>query len=138
MNRCCVFSSTFSIQKFSGIKDVVWIKRTLERPMQLARNIARCLWPPAFFCQANSVFAGNDSAPCKDLRQEFIESDLNFLANGGVTIVAIGHDVDVNIAITGMTETRDRKTGLLRKRFGKLDQIDKSTPRNNNIFVQFR
>ena len=49
--------------------------------MQLPRNFTRGFRPPAFFCQTDPVFAGDDAAPCEDLREKFIESALNFLAN---------------------------------------------------------
>ena len=42
---------------------------------------------------------------------EFIQRLLNSFPHSRVTIVAIRHDVDVNVSVTGMTKTGDRKTG---------------------------
>jgi hypothetical protein len=55
--------------KFSRIEQVVGVERALQPSMQSTRDFARRLGPPAFFCQADAVFAGNRPAPREDLRE---------------------------------------------------------------------
>src|SRR5260370_7931689 len=80
--------------------------------MKIAHRLARRVRPPAFFSQTNPVFAGNDSTPRQHLGKKFVKSALHFVAHGGVAIVVVGHDVDMNVAVTGMPEAGDRKTVL--------------------------
>ena len=80
--------------------------------MQIARDIACRLGPPAFFRQPDSVFAGDNAAPLQDLREELIQRALDFLTHRSLAIVTVGHDVDMHVAITGMTKTGDRKSVL--------------------------
>ena len=78
--------------------------------MKAPRNFAAGFRPPAFLGQPDSMFAGDDSAPCQHLGEQFIEHSSHFLAYGSFAIVAIRHEVDVNIPVSGVTETGDRKS----------------------------
>ena len=106
--------------------------------MQLTRDLARRLGPPAFFRQTNPVFARDHPAPRENLRKKFIESALHFLAHSHVTIETIRHDVDVNVSIAGVAETGDRKSMFCLKLACEFHQIDKVTARHNHILIQFR
>ncbi len=106
--------------------------------MQIARDFAHRLRPPAFFRQPDSVFAGNHAAPRQNLREKFVESAIDFFAHGCLTIVPIRHDVDVNVAVAGVTETRDRKSMFVLQLLRELDKIDNTTSRNDHVLVQFR
>src|SRR5438876_6013692 len=100
----------FGVNKFSRIENSVGIDNLFELAMQLTRDLARRLGPPAFLRQTDPVFARNHAAPGEHLRKKFIQSALHFLAHGRVTIETISHDVDVNVSIAGVTETGDRKS----------------------------
>jgi hypothetical protein len=80
--------------------------------VQLARNVTGRLRPPAFFCQADPVFACNHAAPRQHLCEKIVEGALDFFANGRVAIVSIRHDVDVNVAVSSMAEAGDGKSVL--------------------------
>src|SRR4051812_20193540 len=103
----CVPTGAVSIQKLPGIQDAVWVECLLETLMQFARNIARRLGPPALLRQADAMFAGYHATPREHLREKFVQRVLHFLTHRRVTIVAIGHDVDVNIAVPCVAEARD-------------------------------
>ena len=62
-----------SADKFSRIQNPVWIQRVLERGVNAAAHVARRLRPPAFFCNADAVLAGDDTAPVQHLFKQLIQ-----------------------------------------------------------------
>src|SRR5689334_21866346 len=103
---------SFQSNKFSRIQNVIWIKSLFQPPMHVTHCLAGRLWPPAFLCQTDPVFASNDTTPRQYLSEKIIERMLNFFAHGVVAIVSVRHDIDVNVAVAGMAEARDRKSVL--------------------------
>src|SRR5205814_6187493 len=98
--------------EFSWIQNVIRIESLFQAAMKIACNVARCLRPPAFFCQADSVFACDHAAPPQHLGKKIVERAFDFFAHSRIAIVSIGHDVDVNIAVPGVTKARNRKSML--------------------------
>src|SRR6266571_1772421 len=105
--------------------------------MKLAHWLARRVRPPAFLGQTDSVFAGNDSAPSEDLCKEIVERALHFFAHSCIPVKAVGHDVDVNVAVTGMPKAGDRKAVLRVEPLREFYKIDNSAAGNDHILVQF-
>src|SRR6478672_13508138 len=122
-------------KKFAGIQNSFRIERLLESTMKLTRHLARCFRPPPFFCQTDSVFACDHAAPRQHLREKIVEREFDAFAHSSVAIVAVCHDVDVNVAVTSMTEAGDRKSMFRLQRFGELHQIDQMTAWNNHVLV---
>src|SRR5205814_8335614 len=104
--------------------------------MQLARHVAGRLRPPAFFSQADSMFAGNYAAPSQHLSEKIVERVVDLFAYRGVATVTIRHDVDMNVAVPGVTETGDRKSILSLQFLREFDEIDQTTARHDHILVQ--
>src|SRR4030095_2260327 len=127
--------ANFASNKFAGIQNSVGIERLLEPTMKVTRHLARRFRPPAFLCQADSVFACNHTAPSEDLRKKIVERALNLFADGMVAIVSVRHDVDVNIAIAGVAEAGNRESMLCLQLLGELHQIDQMTSRHNDVLV---
>src|SRR5207244_7352611 len=100
--------------------------------MQLTHHRARRLRPPASFGYADSVLAGNYAAPGQHLCEEIVERVLNFLPHSCVTIVMVCHDVYVNVAVPGVTETGDWKSILSLQCVREFHQIDQTTTRHDN------
>src|SRR6266446_5661491 len=100
------------VKKFSRIQNSVWIENVFELAMQIPRHFAGCLRPPAFLGETNPMLARDHAAPGQHLCEKFVESAVNFVAHGRIAIETISHDVDVNVAVAGMTETSDRKSVL--------------------------
>src|SRR5882724_2726011 len=100
------------VNKFSRIQNVVWIENFFQPAMQVAHDAAGRVWPPSCFCETDTVLTGNYTAPTQHLGEKIIERALDLFANEPVAIVSICHDVDVNIAVTGMTKARDRESML--------------------------
>src|SRR5436309_1389320 len=107
--RTCVRKSA---DEFPRIQNPIRIKDLFELAMKIAHRLAGRVRPPAFFGQTDSVFSGDDAAPGHDLLKQFVESALHFFAHGGIAIVTVGHDVDMNVAVAGMAETGDWKSRL--------------------------
>src|SRR5262245_27350457 len=105
--------------------------------MDFAHWLAGRGGPPAFFGEADSMFAGDDAAPGENLRKQIIERALHAFANGDLAIIAIRHDVDVNVSITGMAKAGDRKSGFCAQSLRKLDKIDDAAPRHDDVLIQF-
>ena len=106
--------------------------------MKITRDIARCLWPPALFCQADSVFACDHTAPPQHLGKKIVERAFDFFAHSRIAIVSIGHDVDMNIAVPGVTEAGNRESVLCLQAIGEFHEIYEMTARHDHVFVQFR
>src|SRR5438105_3000537 len=130
--RACVRKSA---DEFPRIQNPVGIENLFELAMKIAHRLAGCVRPPAFFGQTDSVFAGNDAAPGQDLLKQFVESALHFFAHGGISIVTIRHDVDMNVAVASMAETRDWKSRLRAQSFRELDKIDNAAARHDHVFI---
>src|SRR6266496_6390111 len=99
-------------KKFAGIQNPVRIERLLEPTMKIARHLTRRFRPPPFFCQTDSVFACDHAAPCQHLRKKIVERALDSFTHSSVAIVAVCHDVHVNISIPGVTKAGDRESML--------------------------
>src|SRR5947199_4865824 len=99
----------------------MWIKRVLELAMQTTHDFARCVWPPPFFCQTDSVLARDYAAPRQHLRKKIVERLFHFVAHDRVTIISIRHDVHMNVAVAGVTETGDGKSVFFLKRSCEFD-----------------
>src|SRR4051812_33762249 len=125
------------VQKFAGIQNPTGIKKLLQIAVKLTRNIRGGLRPPAFFGQANSMFARDDTTPGQHLGEQFVQGAFDPRTNSRRFVVC-GHDVDVNIAIARMTEAGDREPVLTLQGSGEVDKIDNPAARDDHILVQFR
>ena len=123
------------LKKFAGIQNSFRIERLLEPTMKITRHLARCFRPPPFFCQTDSVFACDHAAPRQHLRKKIVERAFDLFAHSSVAIVAVCHDVDVNVAVPGVAEAGDRKSMFRLQLFGELHQIDQMTARDNHVLV---
>src|SRR5215470_5452762 len=78
--------SNFIVDKFAGIQNSVRIERLFEPAMKVTSDIARRFRPPAFLCQADSVFACDHAAPREHLRKKIVERTLDLFADSRVAI----------------------------------------------------
>src|SRR5437879_2329685 len=101
--------------------------------MKVTCHIARCLRPPAFFCQTDSVFACDHTPPRQHLSKKIVERALDLFSDSRVAIVSIRHDVDVNVAVPGMTEAGDRESMLCLQLVGEFHEIDEMTARHDHV-----
>ena len=81
------------------------------------------------------MFAGDRAAPGDDLREKFVQSRLG--APGGTRLSEIHHYVGVDVAVTGMAETRDGQTVFLLKSDGESEKVFQPAARDNNVFIEF-
>src|SRR4029077_6872417 len=100
------------LKKFAGIQNSVRIERLFEPTMKITRHLPLCFRPPPFFCQADSVFACDHPAPRQHLRKKIIERAFDLFAHSSVATVAVCHDVDVNVSVSSVAKTGDRKSML--------------------------
>src|SRR2546423_9910276 len=103
--------------------------------MKRTHRFAGCVWPPAFLGQTDTVLARDDTAPGEHLPEQMVECAFNFVAHHCVTIETVGHDVDVNVAIAGMTKTGNRKSRLRGKPFREFDKIDNVAARHDHVLI---
>src|SRR4030095_8527987 len=99
-------------EKLPRVQNIVWIERSLEPTMKVTRHFTGSFRPPPFFCQADSVFTCADAAPREHLLKKIVERALDLFAHSGVAIVAICHDVDVDVAIPGVAKAGNRESVL--------------------------
>ena len=102
--------------------------------VKFARFPGNCLRPPAFLGEADAMFAADGAAPGNDLRKQFVERRPG--ARLGVRLGEVHHHVGVDVAVAGMTETRDGQAMFFLQIRRKLEEIFQSSARNNNIFIQ--
>ena len=92
--------------------------------MNITRHVACCFGPPSFFCQTDSMFACDHAAPRQHLRKKIVKRAFDLFAHSSVAIVAVRHDVDVNVSVSGVTKAGDRKSMFRLQRLGEFHQID--------------
>src|SRR4029077_9737928 len=126
---------TFSSNKLSWVQNIVRIERLLEPTMKITRHLARRFRPPPFFCQTDSMFACDHAAPCQHLRKKIIERAFDLFAHSSVATVAVCHDVDVNVSVSSVAKTGDRKSMLHLQLLSEFHQIDQVTARDNHVLV---
>src|SRR5436309_16124303 len=122
-------------KKFARIQNPVRIERLLEPTMKIARHLTRRFGPPPFFCQTDSVFACDHAAPRQHLRKKIVERALDPLTHSSVPIVAVCHDVHVNIAVPSVAEASNRESMFRLQLLSELHQIDQMTARDNDALV---
>src|SRR5205807_7864071 len=134
-SNCPLACKKLSIEEFPRIQDPVWVENFFQLAMQFAHRFARCIKPPAFFGQADSMFAGDDSAPRQHLCEQIVERALYFFAHSRLAIESVGHDVDVDVAVAGVTETGDWKSRFRAKSLGEFEKIDNVAARHDHILI---
>src|SRR5882757_11165083 len=91
-------------KKFARIQNSFRIERLFEPTMNIARHRTRRFRPPPFFCQTDSVFACDHAAPRQHLRKKIVERALDPFTHTSVAVIAVCHDVDVNVAVPGVAK----------------------------------
>lgn len=112
------------------------VERPLESLVQVSRGLAGRFRPPSFLGQANPMLSGNHSAPGEHLLEKLIERTLYSVAHRRVAIM-ISHDVDVDVAIPGVTKCRYRKAVANLQSGREFRQIDQPATRDDDILVEF-
>ncbi len=103
--------------------------------MNVARDLAGRLRPPALLCQPDAVLAGDHPSPRQHLREKLIQSALHFLAHRRIAVVG-GHDVHVNVSIAGVAEAGDRESIFLPQPGGEFSKIRQAASRDDDVLVQ--
>jgi len=104
--------------------------------MKLAGFFGNSQRPPAFLGDPDAVFAGDRATPSQHLPKEFIECGLTPPFSAGLGV--IHHDVGVDIAVAGVTETGELQFVLLLETGGEIEQVLQSAARDDDVLVQFR
>ena len=121
------------LDELAGIENPVRVKRMFHRAMQFAHFFRDGQGPPALFGEADAVFAGDRAAPGQDLVEQLIQSSPT--APFGAGLIEIYHDVGVDVAVAGVTETGNRKTVLSLQPGGESEEVFQAATRNDDIFV---
>ena len=94
------------------------------------------LLEPALLGEAHSVLAGDGSLVGEDPVEKLVECFVGGLLFFGVVVV-FDHQVDVDVAITGMTEAGDGDSGIGGKLLREFDEFDQLGAGDDDIFVEF-
>ena len=81
------------------------------------------------------MLARDGPTPGDHLGKEGVEGGFDFFRLGRL-LLGGDHDIDMDIAITGMTKAGDLKAGFLLEPLGKLDEIDQSPARHGDVLVE--
>ncbi len=88
--------------------------------MYVPSDFARRLGPPAFLRETDSVLARDHSTPGENLRNKIIEHVLDFSLHIFIRVVR-RHEIDVNVPVTRVTKTGNRKSMPLLQRLREFD-----------------
>src|ERR1044071_4502441 len=72
--------------KLARIQDALRVQRVFDRPMEGADRRRRGVGPPAFFRQANAVFAGDDAAPGEHAPEQIVQSRFAAFPGAGLRL----------------------------------------------------
>src|SRR5688572_25187 len=102
--------------------------------MKRAHFFASRQGPPSFLGETDPVFASDNTLPCEDLPEQIVQRRVSALF--AAAFFEVNHDIDVNVAIPGMTEARDRQAAPALQFGRKLKQRLELAARYDDIFVQ--
>ncbi|MDB6016790.1 MAG: hypothetical protein JWR19_1279 [Pedosphaera sp.] len=121
--------------EFAGVEDVVGVEGVFDALMEVAELGAGGEFPPGHFGEADAVFAGDDAAPGEDLTEEVVEGGI--AAGRGTRPRGVHHDVDMDVAVTGVAETGDGEAVLLLEAGSEAEEVFEAATRNDDVFVEF-
>ena len=110
-------------EKLPRIEDALWIEGVFECVVCGERDFADRLFEPAFFGEADAMFAGDGAAVFKHPGKELIEGAVGLLSSTRF-IVVCDHQVGVDVAIAGMTETGDGYASVALEFLREGDELD--------------
>ena len=99
------------LEIFAGVQEVAGVEGAFDLGVEMTEGGSGGYCPPRFFGEADSVLTTDDSAHGEDSLEKFVEDAVH------PAIVRFGfnrgHQVDVNIAVSRMTETGNGNAVLL-------------------------
>src|SRR5438552_17117737 len=90
------------LHELAGIQNTGWVEGSLDFRVEGADSGRRREGPPAFFGDADAVFAGDRAAHGEDAVEQIVKRRVGTFPGAG--LIEIHHDVDVDIGISRLAE----------------------------------
>ena len=124
------------VEEFSGVEGGGGVEGVFDGLVNCKICGADGLLEPALFGEADSMFAGDGASVCEDPVEKLVEGFVGGLLFFGVVVV-FDHEVDVDVAITGVTEAGEGDSGVGGELLCELDEVDELGARDDDVFVEF-
>lgn len=85
VNLCC--RGWFLLEEFPRVEDAVRVEGIFDRLVSVERDFAERFAQPAFFRQANAVFASDRTVVVEHPGEEFVEGVVRAFVHDGVIVV---------------------------------------------------
>ena len=124
-----------ALDEFPRIQNGVRIQRLFESRVEGANFNRSGQRPPRFFRQPDAMLAGDNAAQRDHFREKIVQRGIASARVIGKRL--IHHEVDVDVAVARMAETRDGETVPLLQRLGERKKLFEAAARHNDVLVQF-
>lgn len=123
-----------SAEEFAWVEEAAGIEGVFDGLMEGAAGVVDGVGEPAFFGDADAVFAADDAAEAEDVAEEIVEG--NVCAGALIRVLHVwDHDIDVNVAVAGVTEAGDREAAADLEGGGEFDEVDEPAAGDDDVFV---
>src|SRR3954470_20518165 len=122
------------LHELAGIQDTGGVEGSLDFRVEGADSGRRREGPPAFFGEADAVFAGDRAAHGEDAVEQIVKRRVVLFPGEGP--IEIHHDVDVDIAITRMAKARDGKAMLFLQVLAEREDLFQFPSWNNDVLIE--
>lgn len=125
-----------SAEELAWVEEAAGIEGVFDGLMEGAAGVVDGVREPAFFGDADAVFAADDAAEAEDVAEEIVEGGVG--AGALVRVIHVGnHDVDVDVAVAGVAEAGDGEAAADLEACGEFDEIDETAARDDDVLVEF-
>ena len=121
------------LYEFTRVENSVRVQGEFDGAVEFAGRGGDGEGPPAFFRQADAVLAADGTAPGDDLFEQVVEGGLAAIFRAGLGV--IDHDIAVDVAIAGVTETGQLESVFLLELGGELEEFLKPAARDDDVLV---
>ncbi len=125
-----------SAEELARVQEAAGIEGVFDGLVEGAAGVVDGVGEPAFFGDADAVFAADDAAEAEDVAEEIVEGNVG--AGALIRVLHVGdHDVDVDVAVAGVAEAGDGEATADLEACGEFDEIDETAAGDDDVFVEF-
>ena len=125
-----------SAEEFPRVEEAAGIEGVFDGLMEGAAGVVDGVGEPAFFGDADAVFAADDAAEAEDVAEEIVEGGVG--AGALIRVLHVwDHDIDVDVAVAGVAEAGDWEAAANLEACGEFDEIDEAAAGDDDVLVEF-
>ena len=122
------------VEEFAGVENVVGVKSGFDGGHGLEFGLGKFEVGEGSFGEADTVFSADGATDFRD----FLHDLTNCLGGGSACLQCcpVIHDVDVEVAISGVTKDGDGKMGILPNLINVFDKVGLLTKWDNYVLIE--